>query len=262
MRKGFTLLEVVFVIIILGVMSKFGVELLYKIYENYVYSNTYNRLENRSEMAVKQIANRLQARIKDLTIARVGSAGSVITVGDANNAALANATVLEWVGVDLDGWRANGTPTWSGLIDLNNVGTSATSLVSPGSTAAAGSGGLFFIGGDVDIGSQADWLNGAKSVVIGNGVVTGNFVGEDVLEFYQFSKSAYAVELVGGQLLLYSNYQPWNGDTMSNPEVLMDDVTTFQFRSLGDSLLIQVCVGDNGVTGLGEYSICKEKVVF
>jgi len=27
-------------------------------------------------------------------------------------------------------------------------------------------------------------------------------------------------------------------------------------------MIIQVCIGDNNVTGLGEYSACKEKVVF
>lgn len=265
MRRGFTLLEVIFVIVILGVMSKFGVELLYKMYENYIYSNTYNRLAGQSELALKQIANRLQYRIKDMTIARLSSSSTdVITIGDASNSDLANATVLEWVGIDSDGWRDTGTPLWSGFIDLRNAATTATSLVSPGSSATAGSGALFFIGSNVDIGTNADWNNAMIPVTVGTDVVTptASLLGQDVYEFYQFSKSAYAVELVNKQLILYSGYQPWNGGSMTNGQVLMEDVTTFQFRSLGDSLMIQVCVSDNDVSGLGEYSICKEKVVF
>ena len=71
MRKGFTLIEMIFVILIFGILSKFGAELLFKIYENYIYSNTSNRLLNQSEMAVTQISNRLHNRIKDSTIASV-----------------------------------------------------------------------------------------------------------------------------------------------------------------------------------------------
>ncbi len=262
MRRGFTLLEVIFVIVILGVMSKFGVELLYKMYENYIYSNTYNRLSGQSELALKQIANRLQYRIKDMTIARLSSSSTdVITVGDAHNGNLANATVLEWIGIDSDGWRSTGTPLWSGFVDLRAPATTNVSLVSPGSIGA-GNGAVFFIGSNVDIASNADWNAAMIPVNIGAGVVTGNFAGQDIYEFYQFSKSAYAVELKDTNLTLYSGYQPWNGGSMSNGQVLMEDVTTFQFRSLGDSLMIQVCVSDDNVSGLGEYSICKEKVVF
>ena len=266
MRKGFTLLEVVFVIVILGVMSKFGVELLYKIYESYVYSNTFNRLQNSSEMAVKQIANRLQYRIKDSTIAR--DAGlNIVEIGSITG----SEDTIEWMGVDLDGWRNAPAPLWSGFIDL--AASTNAILSSPGSTNP-GNGALFFIGSDVDLGANFGW-NGVATqaqdmhpVTINAGTIvssnaTPTFVGVDVFEFYQFSRSAYQIDLENdGTLVLYSGYQPWAGQGRANRQVLMENVTTFQFGSVGDILFVKVCVGDNGVTGLGEYSVCKEKVVF
>ena len=256
MRKGFTLLELIFVIVILGVMSKFGVELLYKIYENYVYSNTLNRLQGRTEVAVEQVANRLKYRIKDTTIAKDG-AGAVKPIGNL----AAGDTTIEWIGIDIDGWRSTGTPTWSGLVDLNDPATTVASLVSPGSLGA-GNGAAFFIGSDVDIFDQASWNAVMIPVNSGAGTLTGNFVGRDVFEYYQFSTSAYQVSLEGTDLVLYSNYKPWNNEGPANRQVLMEDVRTFVFGYSGDVLLIKLCVTDNDITGMGEYFVCKEKVVF
>jgi len=256
MRRGFTLLELIFVIVILGVMSKFGVELLYKIYENTVYSNTLNRLQGRSEIAIEQIANRLKYRIKDTTVAKSGG-GSLKPIGNLG----AGDSTIEWVGIDIDGWRGTGTPTWSGLVDLNDPLTTNASLVSPGSTGA-GNGAVFFIGSDVDILNQAAWDAAMIPVNSAGATLTGNYVGRDVFEFYQFATSAYQLSLEGTDLVLYSDYKPWNNEGRTNRQVLMQDVKTFTFGYSGDVLLVKVCVTDNDITGLGEYFICKEKVVF
>jgi len=47
-----------------------------------------------------------------------------------------------------------------------------------------------------------------------------------------------------------------------NKQLIMENVQTFQFTSVGDILIVQVCVSDQDITGEGEYAICKEKVVF
>lgn len=278
MRKGFTLIELIFVIVIMGILSKFGVELLYKTYETYVYSNTLNRLESQSEMALKQIANRLQYRIKDSTVARVGSGGGAIPIGGDTADSLTNATVLEWIGMDIDGWRNTGAPTWNGFIDLDPSISTAATLSSPGSTAAAGSGAMFFIGGNVDLTGSFGWTgpivdqSGAMHPVnIGNNNITSSngsdFTGVDVYEFYQFAKNAYSVSLEGDKLYFYYDYAPWDGGNMAsasaagNKQLIMEHVKTFSFTSLGDILIIQVCAADEDITGEGEYAICKEKLV-
>jgi len=284
MRKGFTLIELIFVIVILGILSKFGADILYKIYENYVYSNTFNRLQNQSEAAVKQIANRLQYRIKDSTIARssIGSA-SIKPIGSNDG----TETVLEWIGTDVEGWRgtsaASTLPQWSGFIDLSD--SNETTLVSPGTAVMNGDLAIFFIGSDVNLNSSSFGWDGTnistqnaathKVNLATAGQITpavgGTFAGIDVYEYYELSKSAYAVSLEdfnngAGNLYLYHEYQPWSGETANadgNRSLLMENVSSFKFTSMGDILIVQVCVKDkNDVTGVGGYSICKEKVVF
>ena len=275
MRKAFTLLELIFVIIIFGILSSFGAELLYKVYENYVYSNTFNRLENQSEAAVKEIANRLQYRIKDSTIARDTIGGATFEPIGSNTG---NETVLEWIGVDIDGLRgtASTQPDWSGFIDLSN--SSATTLSSPGTKADASStDAIFFVGSDVDLtGNSFGWSGTAPTGQTGdihpvssrtaNTLTMTSLSGIDVYEYYQLSKSAYAVSLEGNTLFLYSDYQPWettvNTAALGTKSIIMEDVKSFKFTSLGDILVIQVCVSDGNVTGVGEYAVCKEKAVF
>jgi len=274
MRKGFTLIELIFVIVILGILSKFGAELLYKIYDNYVYSNTFNRLQNQSEATVKQIANRLQHRIKDSTIARTGTAGGAQAIGEN----IAGANVLEWIGTDIEGWRGtvSQAPDWSGFIDLAN--SNAALLDSPGTSALNGDMAIFFIGSNVDLeGNAFGWdgnpINTQAAAmhrvnIAAAGQITpavADFSGVDVYEYYQLARSAYAVHLDNnGDLWFYYNYQPWSGESMTQgtQSLLMENVSSFKFTSMGDILIIQVCVSDNNITGTGGYSICKEKVVF
>ncbi len=286
MRKGFTLLELVFVIVIFGIMSKYGADILYKIYENYIYSNTFNRLQNQSEAAVKQIANRLQYRIKDSTIARDSVSSTNVEPIGSNTG---NESVLEWIGVDIDGWRGTSStaPDWSGFIDLATTANSITSFNSPGtnayitgSSSISDDAAIFFIGSNVDLNTTAFGWRGpvtgqtgamhpitiaADNNITANG---GSFSGVDVYEYYQLSRTAYAVGLVGTDLNFYYNYQPWratgsNSLASASKELIMENVTSFKFTSMGDIMIIQVCVGDDNLTlGDREYSICKEKVVF
>ena len=281
MRKGFTLLEMVFVIVIFGILSKFGAELLLKIYENYVFSNTYNRLQNKSEAAVKQVANRLQYRIRDSVVSRNGTGGAAESIGDSGAA----NNILEWIGIDIDGWNgvANTQPNWSGFIDIQAVRDSGSSsvLYSPGTQYTSGSGAIFFVGSDVDLTGNFGWggaindqnadMHPVKFNAAGNieDDTTGatNFSGVRISEFYQYSTSAYAVHLDGSDLKLYFDYQPWAGDNINtvasrSESLIMENVSSFKFYARGDIMIIQVCVDDGNVTGLGAYSVCKEKVVF
>lgn len=283
MRKGFTLLELIFVIVIMGILAKFGTELLYKTYENYVYSNVFNRLQDQSEMAVKLIANRLQYRIKDSTIKRTTfNSAPAIPIG---NDTAGGELVVEWMGTDIDGLRGTGRPEWSGFIDLSD--SNATALSTPGSGYGDNTdGAVFFIGSDVDLNANFGWdnagtplatqaaaihrvkfaTNGTRRLLLADGTDDfSNAVG-GVYEFYQFTQSAYGVYLDTGtnKLYFYHDYEPWAGQSMADGEheLIMENVKSFDFTALGDILIVQVCVSDMGVTGVGEYAICKEKVVF
>ena len=101
MKKAFTLVELIFVIVILGILSVMSTELILNVYRNYVYSKAINELESKVEIALEQISSRLTDRIRHTTIARLPAGGAIPAGGRAfvaiNETTPAHA-ILEWYG--------------------------------------------------------------------------------------------------------------------------------------------------------------------
>jgi prepilin-type N-terminal cleavage/methylation domain-containing protein len=131
-RKAFTMLELIFVIVIMAVLAKFGVEFLSQAYNGFINSKINNELQSNSATAVEFVATRLQHRIKASTIAREDN-GTFFPLKDYTNT---TANILEWVGSDIDGFRGDTNPYWSGVIDLNNTLTNSAQLYSPATDTA------------------------------------------------------------------------------------------------------------------------------
>jgi prepilin-type N-terminal cleavage/methylation domain-containing protein len=267
-RSAFTMIELIFVIVIMGILAKFGVELIRKTYEGYTRSMILNQLETKSEAAIQQIANRLQYRIKDSELA-------------SGTPLLSNAGGegrLEWIGMDIDGWN-NGN--WSGIVDLNHPSTSKTTLATPATSSIGAGDAIIFIGGNRNV-LDGLWNESNNSDIVQTHRVTGFTAGSpsvitipntagtarDIWEYYKVSKTAFAIEQVGSQLILRSGYQPWASGSpthnYTNASLLLDHVATpgFSFQKLGDIIKIEICVSDNDFMGEGEYKICKHKVIF
>jgi len=229
-RKAFTMIELIFVIVVIGIIAKFGVEFLIQAYNGYIFSAVQNKLQTQTETALEQITNRLQYRIKSSIIARLDDNGIVpgnyVALADANG----SQTVLEWVGYDIDGLRGNwdagmnmNIPTWSGFIDLNNINTDESHLVSLETNTTAANNmintlsngavgiaqsAIFFIGGNSDI-NKFGWVGGvgigdqssSMHPVTNGGNInqllpnTGlnTFTGNNVYEYYQLAWTAYAL---------------------------------------------------------------------
>ncbi|QOY51629.1 prepilin-type N-terminal cleavage/methylation domain-containing protein [Candidatus Sulfurimonas baltica] len=230
-RLGFTLIELIFVIVVMGILSKFGVEFLAQAYNNFIYSSVNNSLQARSATAVESIASRLQFRIKDSIIAREPGANLNNYQALSGSTYDDTATILEWVGSDIEGFRGESLPNWSGIIDLqvsstsslNSPETNTTALdtligvLSHGSGTGINNSAIYFVGSDSDINNYG-W-NGAaltdqttsvmhpirrspnpgeEHLLIPTNGATGldnNFTGVDVFEYYQLAWTAYAVEL-------------------------------------------------------------------
>ena len=297
-RCAFTMIELVFVIVVMGIIGKFGTEFLAQAYRSFIFSSVNHTLQANSDMAVEFIGARLQERIRDSAIARTTLAGTPVALASAVNGS--GYTVLEWIAADTDGFRGNNsdTPNWSGVIDLGL--SSATILNSPETNTSAiddlvsalsygNSGianvGLYFIGANSDIGTSYGWngaladQNGAihpvKAVVgsldrFQSSIAGVDFTNVDIYEYYKLVWTANAIAIENydtttkmGDLVFYYNYQPWNGLTTSSPNrkrsVIMENVSTFKFKAVGSIIKIQVCAKSNVIE---EYSICKEKTIF
>ncbi|HZF69813.1 type II secretion system protein [Sulfuricurvum sp.] len=300
-KHAFTMIELLIVIVILGILAKFGTELLLRIYEDYVVGTMNNRLLSHSEVAVTQIANRLQYRVREsMVVHQNGNITPIANTVDAQD----NGTVFEWIGYDVDGMRGDEistAPTWSGFIDVDHIAGTTINLVSPGSdwnriasviTSLSPNGAvapaLFFIGDDsIQVMNGFGWngvglanQNGNMHPVnIGGGAdqfspTVGNFSGVNVYEYYRLAWTAYALELFADpipsdanrlSLRLWYGYQPWNGEQFNQgtSRVLMQGVTSLAFATIGDTLKVQVCVGDSKLSGgTGAFSVCKEKTIY
>lgn len=297
MRRGFSFLELIFVIVVIGILAKFGTNLLMTTYSAYTQNTINNRLQVDAELALKQVANRLQYRIKDSLIGRFPAGGfsGLSSVGGGE-------TILEWVGYDIDGWlgldndAGFNSPTWSGFIDVNTpAAVAATTYVeSPGSDTndadtlvhalrANGSAttfnnsAIFFTGANSDVQTDYGWaaalLNqtGAAHPVQTGATVTQlvdsigtSFAGVDIYENYKLAWTAYAIAIEGNDLALYYDYQPWEGDGFADGTrvLLLQNVDTFKFQAVGDMIKVQICVNEQNTLGGGLYAICKETAIF
>ncbi len=185
LRHGFTMLELVFVIVILGIIGVIGAKALRTMYDTYNASHVNSRLHMETELALEQIANRLQYRFKDSVIVRPNVGGAFVGLSFAP---AGNYTIVEWVGYDIDGWLGdwNNTanfhaPAWSGFIDLdagdpdgdgiiNNTnlirspgtdtvvaGNIITDIRPQGSGTVFNSTAIFFTGANTDVQNGYGW---------------------------------------------------------------------------------------------------------
>jgi len=177
------MLELVFVIVIMGILGKFGVEFIMQAYRNFIYANVNASLQANSEMAVELIASRLQFRVKDSIIARLNDGDLTHFKALAGSDYNETSTVLEWVGSDVEGFRgdSNATnilPNWSGVIDLRDSETNTTQLKSPETNSTRvnslikvlsylgsdiNDSAIYFVGSDSNIKTGYGWDGNALS---------------------------------------------------------------------------------------------------
>jgi len=288
-KPAFTLLEIVFVIVIMGILGKFGVELFAKAYENYIFTKINNKLQNQSGTAVEFIAKRLSYRIPDSVIGRENATNyNGIQELDSDE----DYKILEWVSTDIDGWRGISSPYWSGIADLN--ASSATHITTPDTNISAidsvistlsysdssiNDAAIYFVGSNSDVQTGYGWQGSVTLSGVGAAMhpitaasdnnLSANFAGVDLYEYYKLAWTANAIVLEDDNkgnetyhLVFYYDYQPWNNQTYTNGKsaTIMENVSTFQFIGIGSMIKVQVCVKSELTNGA--HAICKEKTVF
>ncbi|WP_148785077.1 prepilin-type N-terminal cleavage/methylation domain-containing protein [Campylobacter concisus] len=150
MKRAFTLLELVVVIVVLGIIAMMSFNAIMNIYSNYFQTRTVNELETQTEIALEQISKRLEHRIKPSVIARKPS-GEFLALNDSGVNLNAEYEILEFIPyayeifndvISLDandnvieqGGKAG---RYSGYADLAKS-SPATGLISPGSNFTTG----------------------------------------------------------------------------------------------------------------------------
>ena len=295
-KSAFSMLELVFVIVILGIVSSIGAEVIAKVYENYIIQRAVHRSSIKTELAATQLANRLAYSIPGTVIGRVNQ--STFNAIENIPAGSTDRNILEWVGYDSDGFGRI-KPSWSGYCNVEK--SSKDTLYTPGSSlndinetinnlsySSITNTVIFFP--DTysvhDIGYSEvpshDPL-GVHKIKSNNGnkelklqVRAGK--PRTIKEHYKLAWTAYAIKptLVTDQvargfqkedvlwdLTLYYDYQPWEGESYSSNgigKLFLRNVSVFNFTGTGNTIRFKICQKES--IG-GEFSIntCKEKAV-
>lgn len=119
-RRSFTLIEAVFVIVILGIVGVAGSQAILRVYENYALQRAFNRLELESRRVVEQVARHLEYAIWDK-----------IELDPTTTLPSWRAKTMEAIWGTYDGNETSGVnkPLFSGYVDLKN--SSGTTITTP-----------------------------------------------------------------------------------------------------------------------------------
>ena len=135
MKRAFTLLELVVVIVVLGIIAMMSFNAIMNIYSNYFQTRTVNELETQTEIALEQISKRLEHRIKPSVIARKTD-GAFLALNDNRVNLDAKYEILEFIPYAYEIFNdvpsGNKAGRYSGYVDLANS-SPTTGLISSGS---------------------------------------------------------------------------------------------------------------------------------
>ncbi len=275
-KNAFSMLELIFVIIILGIVSSIGAEIISRTYEGYIIQRAQHRASVKTELVATQIANRLSHAIPG-TVVRRRLLVAPSVVEDINVPTAVNHNILQWVAADADGFNSISAapPGWSGFADVDASPVAGIIISTPGSNLPlAQTIATNLNGGAVNPIPNASVYYRANNALQQRGIanVAANTITTDlalgsISEHYKLAWTSYAIEAqAGGNLVLHYNFLPLRGTDIANDqnELLLRNVTTFRFRGDGQTIRFKICVSEDiGFAGAANMvTICKEKAVF
>jgi len=304
-RSAFTLLEMIFVIVILGIIAGGTFIQVSYVYEDMMQKSGSSELESEAKVIAEQITARLSSSIKESLVAMTGTDGAGCTpVSDKASLTPTNSYILAWVGRSDESntglWDStiNDYRGWSGFVDVGNLNSNTTSIVTSGSmlsyaeivindltgatntlSIATNSPVALYFKEDMttqqssttcsDFGldttaSPNKMFQVNKKSGTENTLIFPNNTPLKISEQYSLSYSAYAIERNATDNTLWlRSFRPWLGEHPSNdasPKLLGKNVSGFGFKWEGGLFRINVCVSKT-VSGF-PINVCKEKAVF
>ncbi|HEY9191179.1 MAG TPA: type II secretion system protein [Sulfurovum sp.] len=267
LTPAFSMLELVFVIVILGIVASIGSEMIVKVYESYIVQRAEHRATLKTELAATQIANRLSSAIPG-TVYRIKNDDSYEPIESALTGTGDDYIGLQWVGSDTDSFSAAATPGWSGFCDIDSNLTTKTSLSTPGSDLDLTNTIIGTLSNGKTIADAAIYFPGYNTVhhiATGTGqTITLDDNASKIVEHYKLAWSSYALVVENNDLYLYYNFIPTPAiaipDTASR-SLIMKDVSTFKFMGAGRTIRFKMCKQEP-ISEDVNITACKEKAVF
>lgn len=275
-RPAFSMIELIFVIIVLGIVASIGSEIIFRTYAQYITQRAQHRASVKTQVALNLIANRLRYAIPGTLVRKDDLAGATTESFDQSmSLAGEKYKVLQWVGYDGDSFESfenddNRRPGWSGFVDLPRSTADGT-IATPGSNLALIDPIIKNLGGTGIRGAVLYFAEDDAISAYGVGGVAGNIItldsplnGQRISERYKLAWTSYALEVdKNNDLVLHYNFAPIARTPVANStsQILLRNIENFKFFSDGGVTRIKLCVREQ----IGDNSFipsCKEKVVF
>ncbi len=315
-RRGFSLIEVIFVLVILGIVASISSQIIVQVYQNYILQRAIYNVSRKTELIANQIVNRLTYRIEGTTISKDHQAFLSGVVTNSDWLPIEDVptggdkyTTIEWIGYDNDSFASDTNPNWSGVANYE-YDVNRSRFVTPGSNLAKTAtimsnlsngkvdltinrpAGLLFSENDnyytdskeynpMCMGMIPELATSTRDCIFPVYSDTNNSLTftrsrdtnhtirpKIITERYKLAWSAYAIAPEPNanglfNLVLYSNYQPWNGDSYldvnTTKHTLMTNLSVFKFSENGGIIHFKLCATEE--LGDSNISTCKEKVI-
>ncbi len=297
MRYAFTLIEIIFVLIIMGIVASIGSDLLFKAYENYLVSFQFSTTSYKTEAALEQMARRLEYRIpySAISIHDISDPDTMAPLSQVNP----DHKIIAWIGQAYEAKRGefNGSinyPGWSGFADLSqsdksqlktkgddlNIAAKIIKSVYSADLSQANNGCALTFNAypeNVDILQAYGWKKptGTDPTDIfavhaqdSTTLLYDDIKPKRIYEHFTIGCSAYAIvpkQNAQGNydLYLYYNFRPWKGERFSDgkSQLLVQNVTKFNFRRVAHTIELKLCT-NSVVSSDINVTICGKKVIF
>jgi len=291
MRAGFTLLEMIFVVVISGILSIGSFKAFSALYVRSAKAKAVTDLSLQSQLVLDQLSVLLYNRIPNSVIGYDGSDCDPIEELNGNN------VVLEWLGLADDALLQG---FYDGFVDMN--ASSSPVLSTPNiSTSINPTNMNLIFAGSFDDGSEDivacsgafGWHGGGSSLSYGFSIPSANHIRFNagdvpsvIYEKYYLTDGAYAVtrgediadisncglnesdfKNFNTTLFLFYEYYPYKGETYCGDGgsgkvvVLAEDVSGFRASYVNDTIVLSIDM-NRSIRGANAVHISKQKAVF
>ena len=280
MKKfGFTMVEMIVVIVVMGILSAGTFVSLKHLYQRTAKSKTLSNLSNDSQIIVDQIAALMYDRVPS---AVWGYEENVTNKETIYNIVSGDYRIVEWYGVASESLKAG---HYSGFVDMDDSDGNRTLrtyningsdinatlqkkfglIRSIQNSLGVVFAGAFDTGNDVNI-SSIDSIE--------TGSIVLNQKPQEIYEKYYLVDSAYAIARGDDiscsdtnetdTLYLIYNYRPWMGNSIcdGNATILSRETKAFEVGLVNNSIYFNLTLSHH-IKGIDKnITISKQKVVF
>lgn len=300
-RKAFSMIELLFVIVITGIIAGVILEALRQYYDGIYRTGEYTKRVAQADRVLEQISKYFENGIS-ASIIRLDANDTVFgtqCVGIPSDTDSDSDYTIALVSVDSEGLRGfwdgvRWRPGWtSDVLSIGNTLVSADANFTALNLANPLAGSAIFRSDGLGEGSDECGRFGWNNPITGNTndvyrtiisadsdtnlTLSGTLSIGGVANRAYVMRTAYAFRARDGQFNLYSGFQPWNSDQYSGATarlladkvthftILYDNTNTIMNSNIGNIYTLKICLqglaDDLSDTNASDRQICRERMV-